>query len=216
MPPSGYYYKSTCCPHTYIYNDWEFSHSTQNVVPYTCKKNNRTVGGKHYFKDKNAKRSNWFSEGTWAFRWDTDLLVGVTGWVLKRNRTNCKANQSCISVEFHEYAVLKNIIGQCFMLTLYRFMVELSVHHDSLPMSLARTATGLRSSVTNFLASSLISMTLLSRAKRGASGNEATNRDTNPNWMTGKKINKQQKNHKNVQLALAVKCNLGGVVFTLS
>jgi len=51
----------------------------------------------------------------------------------------------------------------------------------SLPMSLARTATGLRSSVTNFLASSLISMTLFRRAKRGASGNEATNRETNPN-----------------------------------
>lgn len=30
-------------------------------------------------------------------------------------------------------------------------------------------------------------MTLLSRAKRGASGNEATNRETKPNWMTGKK-----------------------------
>lgn len=55
---------------------------------------------------------------------------------------------------------------------------------SGLPMSLARMATGRRSSVTNFLASSLISMTLLSRAKRGASGNEATNRDTKPNWMT--------------------------------
>lgn len=61
------------------------------------------------------------------------------------------------------------------------------VSHLSLPMSLARTATGLRSSVTNFLASSLISMTLLSRAKRGASGNEATKRETKPNWMTGEK-----------------------------
>lgn len=55
----------------------------------------------------------------------------------------------------------------------------------NLPMSLARTATGLRSSVTNFLASSRISMMLLSRAKSGASGNEATNRETKPNWMTG-------------------------------
>lgn len=60
----------------------------------------------------------------------------------------------------------------------------LSTCQISLPMSLARMATGLRSSVTNFLASSLISMTLFSRAKTGASGNEATKRETKPNWMT--------------------------------
>ena len=52
-------------------------------------------------------------------------------------------------------------------------------------MSLALAATGLRSSVTNFLASSRISMMLLSRAKSGARGKDATNKVTKPNWMTG-------------------------------
>lgn len=52
-------------------------------------------------------------------------------------------------------------------------------------MSLALAATGLRNSVTNFLASSRISMMLLSRAKRGARGKDATNNVTKPNWMTG-------------------------------
>lgn len=51
-------------------------------------------------------------------------------------------------------------------------------------MSLALAATGRLSSVTNFLASSRISMMLFSRAKRGASGKDATNSVTNPNWMT--------------------------------
>lgn len=49
------------------------------------------------------------------------------------------------------------------------------------PISLALTASGLRSSVTNFLASRRISMTLFKRAKSGASGNEATKSDTKPN-----------------------------------
>lgn len=53
------------------------------------------------------------------------------------------------------------------------------------PMSLALAATGLRNSVTNFLASRRISMMLLSRAKRGARGKDATNRVTKPNWITG-------------------------------
>lgn len=53
-------------------------------------------------------------------------------------------------------------------------------------MSLALAATGLRNSVTNFLASSRISMMLLSRAKRGARGKDATNNVTKPNWMTGR------------------------------
>ena len=52
-------------------------------------------------------------------------------------------------------------------------------------MSLALAATGLRNSVTNFLASSRISMMLLSRAKSGARGKDATNNVTKPNWMTG-------------------------------
>lgn len=52
------------------------------------------------------------------------------------------------------------------------------------PMSLALTATGLRSSVTNFLASSRISMMLFSSANSGARGKEATNKVTKPNWMT--------------------------------
>lgn len=54
-------------------------------------------------------------------------------------------------------------------------------------MSLALAATGLRNSVTNFLASSRISMMLLSRAKSGARGKDATNNVTKPNWMTGKR-----------------------------
>lgn len=52
------------------------------------------------------------------------------------------------------------------------------------PMSLALAATGRRSSVTNFLASSRISMMLFSRAKSGASGKLATKSVTKPNWMT--------------------------------
>lgn len=52
-------------------------------------------------------------------------------------------------------------------------------------MSLALAATGLRNSATNFLASSRISMMLLSNAKSGASGKDATNNVTKPNWMTG-------------------------------
>lgn len=51
-------------------------------------------------------------------------------------------------------------------------------------MSLALAATGRLSSVTNFLASSRISMMLLSKAKSGANGKDATNSVTNPNWMT--------------------------------
>lgn len=52
------------------------------------------------------------------------------------------------------------------------------------PMSLHLTASGLRISVTNFAASRRISMTLFSSANAGASGKEATNRDTNPYWIT--------------------------------
>lgn len=58
------------------------------------------------------------------------------------------------------------------------------------PMSFARAATGLRSSATNFLASRRISMMLLSRAKSGANGNDATNRVTKPNWITAHNNNK--------------------------
>lgn len=53
-----------------------------------------------------------------------------------------------------------------------------------LPMSLALAAIGLRSSITNFLASRRISMMLFRRAKSGARGKEATKRVTIPNWMT--------------------------------
>lgn len=52
------------------------------------------------------------------------------------------------------------------------------------PMSLHLTASGRWISVTNFAASRRISMTLLRSANAGASGKEATNRDTNPYWMT--------------------------------
>lgn len=58
------------------------------------------------------------------------------------------------------------------------------------PMSFARAATGLRSSATNFLASRRISMMLLSRAKSGANGNDATNSVTKPNWITAHNNNK--------------------------
>lgn len=55
------------------------------------------------------------------------------------------------------------------------------------PMSLALTATGRRSSVTNFLASRRISMMLFSSANSGARGKEATNKVTKPNWMTAER-----------------------------
>lgn len=54
-------------------------------------------------------------------------------------------------------------------------------------MSLALTATGLRSSVTNFLASRRISMMLFSSANSGARGKDATNKVTKPNWMTAER-----------------------------
>lgn len=57
-------------------------------------------------------------------------------------------------------------------------------------MSFARTATGLRSSPTNFLASRRISIMLLSTAKSGANGNDATNNVTKPNWITAHSKNK--------------------------
>lgn len=53
-------------------------------------------------------------------------------------------------------------------------------------MSLVLTASGLRSSVTNFFASSRTSMTLLRRANTGARGKEATKRVTKPNCTTGR------------------------------
>lgn len=56
------------------------------------------------------------------------------------------------------------------------------------PMSLALTATGLRSSVTNFLASRRISMMLFSSANSGARGKDATNKVTKPNWMTARRV----------------------------
>lgn len=57
-------------------------------------------------------------------------------------------------------------------------------------MSFARAATGLRSSATNFFASRRISIMLLSRAKSGANGNDATNSVTKPNWITAHNNNK--------------------------
>lgn len=63
------------------------------------------------------------------------------------------------------------------------------------PMSLALAATGRLSSVTNFLASSRISMMLFSKAKSGASGKEATNSVTNPNWMTARATTQTEAHH---------------------
>lgn len=51
-------------------------------------------------------------------------------------------------------------------------------------MSFALAATGLRSSITYFLASRRISMMLFRRAKSGARGKEATKSVTMPNWIT--------------------------------
>lgn len=149
--------------------------------------------------------------------WDTDLLMGVSG-ILKRNRSDClKAKLTSLASVRGHMASHWASVSLIAVVTPNRIMREFSGRHDGLPMSFARAATGLRSSVTNFLASSLISMTLLSRAKRGASGNEATNRDTNPNWMTGGKKNKKTtKNQRNVYLTLAVTCTPTGVVFILS
>lgn len=70
-------------------------------------------------------------------------------------------------------------------------------------MSLALAATGLRSSVTNFLASSRISMMLLSRAKSGASGKDATNNVTKPNWMTGQR-SKAKNQYQHIPLPVQI------------
>lgn len=61
-------------------------------------------------------------------------------------------------------------------------------------MFLALAATGLRNSLTNFLASKRISMILLRRAKSGARGKEATKRVTIPNWIT-KGSNERRNQH---------------------
>lgn len=58
----------------------------------------------------------------------------------------------------------------------------------NVPISFALAARGLLYSVTNFLASSRISMTLFKRAKSGAKGKEATNTVTMANWITVEKI----------------------------
>lgn len=71
---------------------------------------------------------------------------------------------------------------------------------SSVPMSLHLTASGRRISVTNFAASRRISMTLLSRAKAGASGKEATNRETNPYWMT---VNEQANRRRQFRIITA-------------
>jgi hypothetical protein len=68
--------------------------------------------------------------------------------------------------------------------------VLLKCGDGNLPMSFALAAMGRLTSVTNFLASRRISMMLLSRAKSGAKGKEATNRVTMPNWMTAGLKNK--------------------------
>lgn len=48
----------------------------------------------------------------------------------------------------------------------------------------------------NLLASSLISMMLLMRARTGASGKAATNNVTNPNWIT---VNETQRTEGDVK-----------------
>lgn len=67
------------------------------------------------------------------------------------------------------------------------------------PMSFARAATGLRISATNFFASRRISIMLLSRAKSGANGNDATNSVTKPNWITAHNNKHYTQLHKALQ-----------------
>lgn len=55
-----------------------------------------------------------------------------------------------------------------------------------LPMSVALAGRGLRHWVTNLYASSLISMMLFNKAKRGARGKAATNMVVKPNCKTVK------------------------------
>lgn len=55
-----------------------------------------------------------------------------------------------------------------------------------IPISFARTASGLLISVTNLAASRRISMTLLRRANTGARGKDATKSVTKPYWITRK------------------------------
>lgn len=56
------------------------------------------------------------------------------------------------------------------------------------PISWAFSGTMRRNCVVIFHASTRISNRLLTRAKTGARGKEATNRVTKPNWMTDDKI----------------------------
>lgn len=71
---------------------------------------------------------------------------------------------------------------------------------EAVPMSLQRTASGRRISVTNLAASRRISMTLLSSANAGASGKEATNRDTKPYWMTAGAQTADTQTHASIHL----------------
>lgn len=83
--------------------------------------------------------------------------------------------------------------SHCIPLLLVNFMhCMLKYVEYNKPMSLALAATGLRNSATNFLASSRISIMLLSKAKSGARGKDATNNVTKPNWMT--RHRRRQKN----------------------
>lgn len=75
-------------------------------------------------------------------------------------------------------------------------------------MSFALTATGLLSSVTNFFASRRISMMLFNNANRGASGKDATNKVTNPNWITEKK---KKRNSIAVVSIYWTQCNITSV-----
>lgn len=60
-------------------------------------------------------------------------------------------------------------------------------------MSFVFLGTSLRSSVTILMASKRISMTLLMRASRGASGNAATNMVVKLNWITENTANMRPK-----------------------
>ncbi|KAH3784076.1 hypothetical protein DPMN_162027 [Dreissena polymorpha] len=62
-----------------------------------------------------------------------------------------------------------------------------SIMENQTPMSCARSATGLRVSLTNFWASSRISTQLLRRANKGANGKAATKIVMNPNCKTATK-----------------------------
>lgn len=139
---------------TYIGNDRELADSTENVVPNPC--------------TQEDSRKASVSKMCWC--------KGKQ----KEDRHKDKETKRKDSVEYRRGKWLKSP-GQITGLTDWRNIGPCVM---SVPMSLHLTASGRRISVTNFAASRRISITLLSKANAGARGKEATNKDTNPYWIT--------------------------------